>query len=115
MTPGKSLLLAAVALASGSGTAVGAEIGDTTLDLYGFAMLDTGYQSGQNDPDWFDVLRPTKLPAFADEFGEDGEWFVEDLGSTNGTYLNDRRVVQPVGVHAGDVVKVGKTVLELRR
>ena len=48
-------------------------------------------------------------------YGEDGEWFVEDLGSTNGTYLNDRRVVQPVGVHAGDVVKVGKTVLELRR
>lgn len=48
-------------------------------------------------------------------YGEDGGWFVEDLGSTNGTYLNDRRVVQPVEVHAGDVVKVGKTVLELRR
>jgi pSer/pThr/pTyr-binding forkhead associated (FHA) protein len=48
-------------------------------------------------------------------YGEGGGWFVEDLGSTNGTYLNDRRVVQPVPVHAGDVVKVGKTVLELRR
>ncbi|HEX6332059.1 MAG TPA: FHA domain-containing protein [Actinomycetota bacterium] len=48
-------------------------------------------------------------------YGEDGGWFVEDLGSTNGTYLNDRRVVRPVEVHAGDVVKVGKTVLELRR
>jgi pSer/pThr/pTyr-binding forkhead associated (FHA) protein len=48
-------------------------------------------------------------------YGKDGSWFVEDLGSTNGTYLNDRRVVQPVEVHAGDVVKVGKTVLELRR
>jgi pSer/pThr/pTyr-binding forkhead associated (FHA) protein len=48
-------------------------------------------------------------------YGQDGSWFVEDLGSTNGTYLNDRRVVQPVEVHAGDVVKVGKTVLELRR
>jgi pSer/pThr/pTyr-binding forkhead associated (FHA) protein len=48
-------------------------------------------------------------------YGKDGSWFVEDLGSTNGTFLNDRRVVQPVEVHAGDVVKVGKTVLELRR
>jgi pSer/pThr/pTyr-binding forkhead associated (FHA) protein len=48
-------------------------------------------------------------------YGENGAWYVEDLGSTNGTYLNDRRVSQPVEVHAGDVVKVGKTVLELRR
>ena len=45
----------------------------------------------------------------------DGGWYVEDLGSTNGTYLNDRRVQAPVQVHAGDVVRVGKTVLELRR
>jgi pSer/pThr/pTyr-binding forkhead associated (FHA) protein len=48
-------------------------------------------------------------------YGENGTWFVEDLGSTNGTYLNDRKVASPVEVHAGDVVKVGKTVLELRR
>ena len=38
--------------------------GGTTLDVYGFAMLDTGYQFNQNDPVWFDVVRPTKLPAF---------------------------------------------------
>jgi pSer/pThr/pTyr-binding forkhead associated (FHA) protein len=48
-------------------------------------------------------------------YGENGAWFVEDLGSTNGTFLNDRKVTSPVEVHAGDVVKVGKTVLELRR
>jgi pSer/pThr/pTyr-binding forkhead associated (FHA) protein len=48
-------------------------------------------------------------------YGQDGAWYVEDLGSTNGTFLNDHKVVQPVEVHAGDVVKVGKTVLELRR
>jgi hypothetical protein len=47
--------------------------------------------------------------------GKDGAWYVEDLGSTNGTYLNDRKVVAPVKVHTGDVVRVGKTVLELRR
>ena len=30
---------------------------------------------GQNDPNWFDVLRPTKLPAYENEFGEDGHFF----------------------------------------
>ena len=48
-------------------------------------------------------------------YGKDGAWYVEDQGSTNGTLLNDRRVDAPVKVHAGDVVKVGKTVLELKR
>jgi hypothetical protein len=48
-------------------------------------------------------------------YGDDGTWYVEDLGSTNGTFLNDRKVERPVEVHAGDVVKIGKTVLELRR
>ena len=47
----------------------------TRVDLYGHAMLDMGYQSGQNDPDWFDVLRPTKLPSYENEFGEDGHTF----------------------------------------
>lgn len=45
------------------------------LDVYGFAQLDMGYQFKQNDPDWFDVIRTTKLPSFADEFGKDGNWF----------------------------------------
>ncbi|HZD79339.1 MAG TPA: FHA domain-containing protein [Actinomycetota bacterium] len=48
-------------------------------------------------------------------YRQDGTWYVEDLGSTNGTYLNDRRVAAPSTVHAGDVVRVGKTVLEFRR
>jgi len=45
------------------------------LDFYGFTMLDIGYQFKQNDPAWFDTLRPTKLPAFNNEFGEDGHTF----------------------------------------
>ena len=45
------------------------------LDISGFAMLDMGYQTGQNHPDWYDVVRPTKLPAFENEFGEDGRFY----------------------------------------
>jgi pSer/pThr/pTyr-binding forkhead associated (FHA) protein len=48
-------------------------------------------------------------------FNRDGSWFVEDLGSTNGTYLNQRRVTSPVELRAGDRVKLGKTTLELKR
>ena len=45
------------------------------LDIVGFAMLDTGYNFKSIDPDWFDTMRPTKLPAYPDEFGKDGSWF----------------------------------------
>src|SRR5215831_3192680 len=43
-----------------------------TMDLYGFIMLDSGYDFGQIDPNWFDVVRPTKLPSFQNEFGANG-------------------------------------------
>jgi len=45
------------------------------LDIYGFAMLDMGYDINQNDPLWFDVMRPTKLPSSPDEFGHDGNFY----------------------------------------
>jgi FHA domain len=48
-------------------------------------------------------------------FLRDGEWFVEDLGSTNGTFLNQQRVTEPVAVGTGDRVRIGRTILELRR
>lgn len=49
--------------------------GESTFQIYGFAMLDAGYQFKQNHPDWFDVIRPTKLPAFEDEFAPDGKTY----------------------------------------
>lgn len=45
------------------------------VDIYGFAMMDLGYNFGQIDPNWFDVVRPTKLPAFHNEFGHNGVLF----------------------------------------
>jgi hypothetical protein len=48
-------------------------------------------------------------------FPQDGQWLVEDLGSTNGTYLDRQKVTAPTPVPIGVPIRIGKTVLELRR
>jgi pSer/pThr/pTyr-binding forkhead associated (FHA) protein len=48
-------------------------------------------------------------------FPQDGQWIVEDLGSTNGTYIDRQKVTQPTPVPIGVPIRIGKTVLELRR
>ena len=46
--------------------------GQKALEVYGFVMTDAGYNAKQIDPNWFDVVRPTKLPSSKGEFGTDG-------------------------------------------
>ncbi len=43
------------------------------------------------------------------------QWFVEDLGSTNGTYIGSARITQPTTLTLGTQVRIGKTILELRK
>ena len=43
------------------------------------------------------------------------QWFVEDLGSTNGTYIGAVRINQPTTITLGTQVRIGKTILELRK
>ncbi|MFH8881854.1 FHA domain-containing protein [Streptomyces californicus] len=45
----------------------------------------------------------------------DGQWIVEDLGSTNGTYLERTRLTTPTPVPLGAPIRIGKTVIELRK
>ena len=45
---------------------------------------------------------------------KDGRIVLSDLGSTNGTYVNGRRVTAPTELGRGDAVQVGKTVMEIR-
>ena len=40
--------------------------------IYGFAMTDIGYNANQIQPDWYDVVRPTKLPTIKNQYGTDG-------------------------------------------
>ncbi len=56
---------------------------------------------------------------YASEFhlrfsASDGVLMLQDLGSTNGTYVNGRRVSAPTPLNQGDAVQVGKTVMEVR-
>jgi len=69
-----SWIAAAPLLLAVAGTIARADDAART-EIYGFARLDMGYQSGQSDPAWPDVLRPTKLPSFANEYGADGRFF----------------------------------------
>lgn len=49
-------------------------------------------------------------------FATNGEqWFVEDLGSTNGTYLGSQRITAPVPIGLGIQVRLGKTIVELQK
>ncbi|GGS87247.1 FHA domain-containing protein [Planobispora rosea] len=48
-------------------------------------------------------------------FPQDGQWIVEDLNSTNGTYLDRTKVTRPTPVPLGVPIRIGKTVIELRK
>jgi pSer/pThr/pTyr-binding forkhead associated (FHA) protein len=47
-------------------------------------------------------------------FRRDGTLYVEDLGSTNGTFLNRKKVSAPAALRKGDRIQIGKTVMELQ-
>ena len=48
-------------------------------------------------------------------FPHDGGWMVEDLGSTNGTFIGKDQLTAPTRVEPGTQLRIGRTVLELRR
>jgi len=47
-------------------------------------------------------------------FRRDGQLYVEDLGSTNGTFLNRKKITAPIAMRKGDRLQIGKTVMELQ-
>jgi hypothetical protein len=65
------------------------------VDIYGFAQADAIVDFNQNNPDWYDVNRPSRLPNVANQFGEDGHFYFSvrqsrfgvkgELPTSNGT------------------------------
>ena len=82
----------------------------TTLTL-----MDSGVLLGRN-PECTLVLDDDFASGrHARIFRRDGSWFVEDLGSTNGTYLGSSRLTAPTPVEVGTTLRIGKTIFELRK
>jgi pSer/pThr/pTyr-binding forkhead associated (FHA) protein len=48
-------------------------------------------------------------------FLSEGQWWVEDLGSTNGTYLDGQRVTRPVPAEIGGSIRIGRTTLNIAK
>src|SRR5215204_4141658 len=65
----------AVLLLAGPQGIVAAQNGSSTINVYGFVMLDAGYNFDQINPNWTDVVRPSKLPSFKNQFAPDGSTF----------------------------------------
>ncbi len=55
-----------------------------SLEVYGFGQADAISDFKQNNPDWYDVNRPSRLPSVADEFGQDGHFYLSPRQSRLG-------------------------------
>jgi DcaP outer membrane protein len=90
-----------------------------TVSFYGFAMLDSGYDFGQIDPNWFDVVRPTKLPSFTNQFAPSGNVYAGvrqtrfGVKSSSPTKLGDLNTVFEFELF-GTGVDAGQTTFRLR-
>src|SRR5690349_4601260 len=71
----RTLLPGLLLLATFTAVQAQEEEGTKTMDIYGFIMMDAGYNFNQIHPDWYDVVRPTKLPTVKNQYGTDGNFF----------------------------------------
>jgi len=93
-------VLAFILLLASAATALSQEAAEQkSMEIYGFIMTDAGYNFNQIHPDWFDVVRPTKLPSYEGEFGSDGNAYFSvrqtrfGIKSYNKTPLGDLKTI----------------------
>jgi hypothetical protein len=64
------------------------EPGKPEVEIYGFGQADAIVDFEQNNPDWYDVNRPSRLPSFHHEFGNDGHFYLSPRQSRFGAKAN---------------------------
>jgi hypothetical protein len=90
-----------------------------SLEIYGFVMTDMGYNFGQTDAAWFDVLRTSKLPSYPNEYGTDGNAYFSvrqtrfGVKSYNKTSLGELKTIFEFELF-GTGVDAGQTTIRLR-
>ncbi len=82
----------------------------TIYDLDG--EVTVGRSNGCGIPTTYDSYSST---VHARVYRSGGQIWVEDLGSTNGTFVNSERISQPSRLARGDLLQIGATVFEVRR
>jgi pSer/pThr/pTyr-binding forkhead associated (FHA) protein len=82
----------------------------TTLSL-----METGVLLGRNPECTLILDDDFASGRHARIFRRDEGWFVEDLGSTNGTFLGSSKLTQPMPLEVGSTLRIGKTIFELRK
>ena len=93
--------------------------GESTFTVYGFAMFDAGYQFKQADPNWFDTVRPVKLPAFGNQFAPSGNFYESvrqsrfGAKSTTPTKYGELKTIFEFELF-GTGAEAGKTIFRLR-
>ncbi len=89
------------------------------FEIYGFVMMDAGYNANQIHPDWYDVVRPSKLPSYAGEYGTNGNFFFSVRQTRLGvkaylpTKLGELKTIFEFELF-GTGVDAGQTTLRLR-
>lgn len=86
--------------------------GDTNAER--FRIRPQGHVIGRSPDADIQISDPYSSEFHARVGIQDGQVVVHDLGSTNGTYVNGRRVTSPTSLSRGDTVQIGKTILEVR-
>ncbi|KAA1426805.1 FHA domain-containing protein FhaB/FipA [Nocardioides antri] len=92
-----------VAVIQGQNTGVTAALANAPI------LIGRGNDAAIRLDDDYVSTRHARIAASGDQ------WYVEDLGSTNGTYLGTQRITQPTTIGLGAQVRIGKTILELRK
>ena len=92
-----------VLVTAGANTGARAELSQAPI------LIGRGSDAAIRLDDDYVSTRHARIAASGDQ------WFVEDLGSPNGTFVGTARITQPTTITVGNQIRVGKTVLELRK